>query len=171
MSAFNVIPYFRTNLTGANVFMDAALEVLDGAEVTNTLYARLSGSDGAGQAAFQDGTINIAALRDIEPQIGQLSDELDAAEAELQQMPADISPFLRKYVDEAAGQIDGIQRGLPIYDDILPDLPTLLGEDKPATYLVVFHNPGELYAGGGAALNAASLNSTRAKWRSSTRVP
>ncbi len=157
LSALKVIPYFRTNMDGANVFMDAAQEVLDGAVVTNTVYARLSGSDGGGQAAFQDGTINIAALRGIEPQIGQLASELDAAEAELRQMPADISPFLRTYVDEAAGQIDGIQKGLTIYDDILPDLPALLGEAAPARYLVVFHNPGELFAGGGAALNAAMV--------------
>ena len=160
VSALNVIPYFRTNLTGADTFLDAALQVLEGADVTNDVYARLTGDE---QPAFKDGAINVAALQDIEPQIEQVADDLSGADATLQQMPADISPVLRGFVDEAQDQIDGIQRGLQIYENILPDLPTLLGEDQPATYLVVFHNPGELYAGGGAALSAALLQFDQGK--------
>jgi hypothetical protein len=44
---------------------------------------------------------------------------------------------------------------MDIYAMMRPELPTLLGQDSPQTYLVVFHNPAELYAGGGASLNAA----------------
>ncbi len=69
--------------------------------------------------------------------------------------------MLRGYVDEAAEQVAGIQKGLRIYDVLLPDLPTLLGQDEPARYLVVFHNPGELYPGGGASLNAAVIESDK----------
>ncbi len=163
ISALGVVPYFRTNLTGADTFLDAALEVLDAATVTNDVYARLSGNDGGGEAAFQDGTINVAALQGIEPQIATISDNLSQADEFLAQMPTDISPVLRGYVDEAQSQVDGIQTGLQIYQDILPDLPTLLGEKRPATYLVVFHNPGELYAGGGAALSAALLQFDKGK--------
>ncbi len=163
VSALNVVPYFHTNLTGANTFMDAAQEVLDAAAVTNDVYARLSGSDGSGQAAFADGTINIAALQGIEPQIAQMNDNLSQADELLQTVPADVSPLLRGYVDEASDQVAGIQKGLRIYDLMLPELPTLLGEDSPATYLVVFHNPGELYAGGGAALNAALVEFDQGK--------
>ncbi|HQR78582.1 MAG TPA: DUF4012 domain-containing protein [Actinomycetota bacterium] len=157
ISALGVIPSFRTNLEGGATFMVAAQEVLDAAAVTNDMYARLSGSDGTGQAAFADGTVSIDALRGVEPQVTQISTTLDQASATLQEIPPDISPKLRSYVDEASTQIQGIQKGLRIYQELLPDLPALLGEDKPAKYLVVFHNPGELYAGGGAALNAAVL--------------
>ena len=45
VSALNVIPYFRTNLTGADTFLDAALQVLEGADVTNDVYARLTGDE------------------------------------------------------------------------------------------------------------------------------
>jgi hypothetical protein len=155
IAALTVIPYVRTNVEGADTFVESAAAVLDAAAVTNDVYADLSGSSGTGQAAFADGTINVSALQGIEPQIQQIGDHLDRADNILQQMPADISPVLRSVVDDAQAQIDGIQLGLQVYDDILPDLPTLLGEDEPARYLVVFHNPGELYAGGGASLNAA----------------
>jgi hypothetical protein len=155
IAALTVIPYVRTNVEGADTFVESAAAVLDAAAVTNDVYADLSGSSGTGQAAFADGTINVSALQGIEPQIQQIGDHLDRADNILQQMPADISPVLRSVVDDAQAQIDGIQLGLQVYDDILPDLPTLLGQDEPARYLVVFHNPGELYAGGGASLNAA----------------
>ncbi len=157
ISALRVVPYVNTNLTGAAEFMNAAQEVLDAAEVTNELYGRMSGTSGEGPAVFENGTISISALQDIQPQIAEVSTLLDQADQYLQQVPADVSPTLRQYVDEAADQVAGIQKGLRIYDMILPDLPELLGEDQPARYLVVFHNPGELYACGGASLNAAVI--------------
>ena len=43
------------------------------------------------------------------------------------------------------------------------DYAFVLGEDEPARYLVVFHNPGELYPGGGASLNAAVIEFDRGK--------
>jgi len=163
ISALKVVPYFRTNLDGVSTFMAAAQEVLDAAAVTNDVYARLSGSDGLGQAAFENGTINVAALQQIQPQIDQIDQILAQADQSLQQVPADVSPVLRQYVDEAGAEIAGIQKGLRIYDEVLPDLPTLLGEDEPATYLVVFHNAGELFPGGGAALSTAVVQFDKGK--------
>ena len=157
------MPYFRTNLDGVSTFMAAAQEVLDAASVTNDVYARLSGSDGLGQAAFENGTINVAALQQIQPQIDQIDAILTQADQTLRQVPAGVSPQLRQYVDEAGAEVAGIQRGLAIYEEILPDLPTLLGEDKPATYLVVFHNAGELFPGGGAALSTAVVRFDKGK--------
>lgn len=157
IAALRVVPYINTNLTGASEFMNAAQEVLDAAEVTNQLYGRMAGTSGDGPAVFENGTISISALQEIQPQVDEVSTILDQADQYLQQVPADVSPMLRNYVDEAAAQVAGIQKGLRIYDMMLPDLPRLLGADEPARYLVVFHNPGELYAGGGAALNAAVI--------------
>jgi hypothetical protein len=157
IAALRVVPYLNTNLSGAQEFMNAAQEVLDAAEVTNQLYGRMAGTSGDGPAVFENGTINVSALQDIQPQVDEVSTILDQADQYLQQVPADVSPMLRAYVDEAASEVAGIQKGLRIYDMMLPDLPQLLGEDEPARYLVVFHNPGELYAGGGAALNAAVI--------------
>jgi hypothetical protein len=163
ISALRVIPYVNTNLTGAEEFMNAAQEVLDAAEVTNQLYGRMAGTSGDGPAVFENGTISISALQDIQPQITEVATILDQADQYLQEVPSDVSPMLRGYVDEAADQVAGIQKGLRIYDAILPDLPELLGEDEPARYLVVFHNPGELYAGGGASLNAAVIEFDQGK--------
>ncbi|HRY08595.1 MAG: DUF4012 domain-containing protein [Actinobacteria bacterium] len=157
ISALRIVPYVNTNLTGAEEFMNAAQEVLDAADVTNQLYARMAGTNGGGPAVFENGTISISALQEIQPQIDEVSTILDQADAYLQEVPSDVSPMLRGYVDEAAEQVAGIQKGLRIYDVLLPDLPTLLGQDEPARYLVVFHNPGELYPGGGASLNAAVI--------------
>ena len=155
ISALRVIPYFRTNLEGTSDFLSAALYVLDAAETTNELYARLTGADGTQQAAFDAGSINAAALQEAKPQIDDISVDLAQANVALHQVPSDISPLLRTYVDEAQDRIDGIQRGIRVYSMIEPALPELLGDTAPATYLVVFHNPGELYPGGGAALSAA----------------
>ena len=163
ISALRVIPYFNTNLEGASDFLAAALNVLDAAETTNQMYARLTGADGTQEAAFDAGRINAAALQDVQPQIDQVSVDLAKANVALHQIPPDISPLLREYVDEAQARIDGIQRGLRVYSMIEPALPELLGETKPATYLVVFHNPGELYPGGGAALSAAVVEFNNGK--------
>jgi hypothetical protein len=165
IAVLKAVPYFRTNLDGVSTFMQAAQEVLNAATVTNDLYARLSGSDGQGQAAFADGTINIAALQGIEPQVAQINEILTGADQDLQQVPADVSPVLRKYVDEAAAEVAGIQKGLRIYTKARPELPTLLGQDKPAKYLVVFHNAGELFPGGGAALSTAVVRFDQGKMK------
>jgi hypothetical protein len=148
---------------GPRDFLAAALNVLDAAETTNQLYAQLTGADGTQEAAFDAGRINAAALQGVQPQIDQISVDLAKANVALHQIPPDISPLLREYVDEAQARIDGIQRGLRVYSMIEPALPELLGETKPATYLVVFHNPGELYPGGGAALSAAVVEFSNGK--------
>ena len=48
----------------------------------------------------------------------------------MQKVPDDVAPMLRGYVDEAADQVAGIQKGLRIYDMMLPDLPQLLGNQE-----------------------------------------
>jgi hypothetical protein len=171
ISALRIVPYFRTNLHGTSDFLSAALSVLDAAETTNEMYARLTGSDGTQEAAFQSGSINAAALQAVKPQIDQISVDLARASLALHQVPTDISPLLRTYVDEAQARIDGIQRGIRVYSLIEPDLPELLGETAPARYLVVFHNPGELFPGGGAALNTAVVQFDKGKMSVLERGP
>jgi hypothetical protein len=154
LAALKVVPYFNTNLTGAETFLSGALDVLDAAEVSNQLYADLSGADG-GPGVFENGRIDIAALEDMQPQVQQISGLLDEARTRIDRMPPDVSPILRRVQTRATEQIEGIQKGMRIYEMMRPDLPRLLGADNPQTYLVVFNNPAELYAGGGASLNAA----------------
>lgn len=154
LAALSVVPYVATNFDGADDVMRAADDVLNAAAVTNQMYASLSGKDGS-PAAFADGRINIEALESIAGQVDQIQADLAGAEEALADLPPDISPSLRRIADNAAAQIDGIQKGLDVYQQIRPELPKLLGKDQPARYLVVFHNPAELYAGGGAALSAA----------------
>lgn len=156
LAALRIVPYFNTNLTGVDSFLTGALSVLDGAEVANQLYADLSGEDG-GPGVFENGRINIQAVKDMQPQVEQIQSDLNAAQAAIDEMPGNISPVLRQVSDKATEQIEGIQKGMRIYEMLRPDLPQLLGADSPQTYLVVFHNPAELYAGGGASLNAALL--------------
>ena len=81
--------------------------------------------------------------------------DLAQANIALHQTPPDISPILRKYVDEAQDRIDGIQRGISVYRKIQADLPVLLGDIAPVTYLVVFTTPASCTPAGGAALSTA----------------
>lgn len=164
LAALRIVPYFNTNLTGADRFLTGAQSVLDAAEVSNQLYADLSGSNG-GPGVFEDGRINIRAVTDMQPQVEQIQSDLTQAQAAIDSMPASISPVLRQVSDKATEQIQGIQKGMRIYEMLRPDLPTLLGADSPQTYLVVFHNPAELYAGGGASLNAALLRFDNGKMK------
>ncbi|MCB8996958.1 MAG: DUF4012 domain-containing protein [Actinobacteria bacterium] len=87
ISALRIVPYVNTNLTGAEEFMNAAQEVLDAADVTNQLYARMAGTNGGGPAVFENGTISISALQEIQPQIDEVSTILDQADAYLQEVP------------------------------------------------------------------------------------
>ena len=157
LKAYRIVPYVNTNFEGVDAFAGAVQQVLYAAEVSNELYARLSGSDGQGRAAFVNGAVSLAALQSVEPRVQELSGYLAAAEGRLMQVPTDVSPILRRYVDPAASQVAGVQKSARVYQEILPDLPQLLGERRPVDYLVVFHNPGELFPGGGAALNVALL--------------
>ncbi|MEZ5184673.1 MAG: DUF4012 domain-containing protein [Candidatus Nanopelagicales bacterium] len=163
ISALKLIPYVRTNLEGATVFASSAMHVLDAAQGSNQLFAKMTGSDGSNQPVFANGTIDVAALDPLTPLVDQVDVDLAQAKISLHQVPPDISPLLRKYVDEAQARIDGIQRGISVYRKIKPALPELVGETTPATYLVVFHNPGELYPGGGAALNTAVVQFSEGK--------
>lgn len=164
LAVLRVVPYFNTNLTGVDSFLTGALHVLDGAEVANQLYADLSGDNG-GTGVFENGRINIKAVEKMQPQVAQIQSDLNSAQAAIDEMPASISPVLRTVSDKATEQIEGIQKGMRIYEMLRPDLPQLLGADSPQTYLVVFHNPAELYAGGGASLNAALLQFDNGKMK------
>ena len=155
ISALKVVPYVRTNFTGATAFASAAIHVLDAAQLSNQLFATMTGSNGSNEPVFANGTIDVAALDPLTPLIDQVDVDLAQANIALHRTPPDISPILRKYVDEAQDRIDGIQRGISVYRRIQADLPVLLGDIAPVTYLVVFHNPGELFPGGGAALSTA----------------
>lgn len=159
----NVVPYFRTNLAGADAFTGAALALLDAADEVSEVYPKLSG--GAGRAVLRDGAVDFKALKRIQPQIDQASEDLTAAVDHLDGIPKDISPALRRYVEEASPQIRRIHKALRVAGIVLPELPTLLGENRPATYLVVFHNPSELYAGGGAALNLALVEFNKGRMK------
>lgn len=157
LSGLRAVPYLETNLRGIDTVLAASDDLYDAAQSGNTVYARLMGSAGTGPAAFDNGTINVAPLQVVEPDLARLAGELGDAEQALGSVPGDLAPPLRELVDSARDQLAGVRKGLGIYAKVEPDLPQLLGYDGPAEYLVVFHNPGELYAGGGAALSAAVL--------------
>lgn len=153
ITVLNVVPYFHTNLTGAKAILGTTQEVIEAAAATNDLYPALMG-DGR-QTMVKNGAIDVQLLQDVAPDVARASQHLTAAERYLNEVPAKVSPALRDMVDSTAPDVHRLAKALRTLDGVIPELPTLLGSKKPATYLVVFHNPGELYAGGGAALNMA----------------
>lgn len=99
ISALKVVPYVRTNFTGATAFASAAIHVLDAAQLSNQLFATMTGSNGSNEPVFANGTIDVAALDPLTPLIDQVDVDLAQANIALHQTPPDISPILRKYVD------------------------------------------------------------------------
>ncbi len=155
ISMLATIPYFRTNLHGVQAFTRAALSVLDAADATKDVYPTLMGEGGQGEAAFQDGVINVALLKQMQPQVRSASANIAAADRYLNEVPPDVSPVLRRLVNKASAEVAPVRKALLVAEQTLPELPTLMGERRAAKYLVVFNNPAELYPGGGASLNVA----------------
>lgn len=165
IAVLNVVPYFHTNLQGATALLSSTIEVVDAATVANSLYPALTGEGDGSRAIVENGKVDIAELERTAPEVATASGHLNAAEQYLSEVPPDVSPALRSVVDSAAPDVQSLAKALRVYNGLLPELPVLLGKDKPATYLVVIHNPAELYAGGGAALNLALLQFDNGKMR------
>lgn len=155
LAAFRVIPYINTNLTAAQDLLEAGVQGLDAASVVVNNYG-----DGP---LVQAQRVNLTAVTNIEPHLPEISGHLSAAEAALADSPVQAAPPLREVTQKAQQGLVDAQKGLQLWQDIGPGLPKLLGSESPQTYLVVFHNPAELYAGGGASLNAALLRVTDGK--------
>lgn len=155
IAALGLIPWFHTNLNGADAILGSVLHVVDASEVANDLYPVLSGFDERGQPVVNNGRVNIRALERTAPDVTSASASLTEAERLLAAVPHNVTPPLRDLVTETQPDVQRLAKALRIADEVLPELPVLLGKDRPARYLVVFNNPAELYAGGGAALSAA----------------
>ena len=103
VSALNVIPYFP-HQPPAPIRSWTRPAGLEGADVTNDVYARLTGDE---QPAFKDGAINVAALQDIEPQIEQVADDLSGRMRPCSRCPR-TSLSASRFRGRAQDQIDGI---------------------------------------------------------------
>ena len=145
IAALKVVPFFRTNLDGADRFLSSAQALLDASAVINDVYANLTGR---GEKAVSTTGPSTSVPQRIEPQMMQMSDDISQAQEFLDEIPDDISPC---GAGSSTRQRTGwtARAGPCGCTKASCRTAVLLGEDEPATYLVVFHNPGELYAGGG----------------------
>lgn len=160
LSLLRVVPYVDTNVVGAQALLAGGQQALQAAGAASEVFGDLTG-DGQGQGLLDDGRIQYDLVADMKPQIKALDPMLTTARDTLTDLPTDVSPVLRGLQEKALAEIGGVQRGIDIYARLAPALPGLLGDESPQTYLVVFHNPAELYAGGGASLSAAVLQFDR----------
>ena len=146
-AVFRVIPYVNTNLTAAEDLLDAAVHGLDAGAVVVNNY---------GEGPLVEGQrVNLTAVNNIEPHLAEVSAHVEQAQAAIADSPSQAAAPLREATQKVQRGLTDVQKGLQLWQDIGSDLPTLLGSETPQTYLVVFHNPAELYAGGGASLNVA----------------
>lgn len=112
------------------------------------------------------GRVDLAAVTELRRPVGQANASFAAARGELARLdPADVidaiaDPLteLQADVDRAAGALDSAERAIDV-------LPTMLGADRPRTWLLVFQNNAEARATGGLPGAVALVRTEHGKAR------
>ncbi len=159
---FRLIPFFGAYVSDANHFVDAGihgLNVVDIAATELTPYADvlgLKGKDVGGPGTAQERIQTaVAAIQKITPKMDQIAVEFTTIRKDIDQVdpnryPASIRSIrIRDNLAVAKSLVDTLSGVLSQAKPIAQVLPSILGEDSPKTYLVLFQNDKELRPSGG----------------------
>ena len=155
------IPYLGRNI-GA---VQTVSEVLDSATEDNAPVAlELSRAVDEGRFRPVDGRIDLAAVKELTPQVSRAARSIDAAAAELDDIHPDrlVFPFndlvgdLQEQVAKARSAADATASSFEL-------MPQMLGEDGPRDYLLMIQNPAELRSTGGLPGSLAILHADKGR--------
>lgn len=118
-----------------------------------TLFGDLSGKSG-GEKIFNDGAIDVNALRKLPPRVKSIDTGITRTYANLESMQANgpLSGPLASIQAKALKEIAPIKEAMAALVDLAPQLPDALGANGPKRYLIAIGNQAEMRASGGAPL-------------------
>ncbi len=110
----------------------------------------LSGAIQSGSFRAVDGQFDLAAIRRLEPTLGQATTAIDAQSAELQRIdPQRLLPPLAKVVSDLQEKVASAATAADAASRAVRLLPGMLGEGGPRSYLLVVQNNAEVRSTGG----------------------
>ncbi len=152
------IPVIGSYYSDGRHFVTAAQDELDAATIAlNTLTPYkdelgLNGQPTPGQDKIAQG---LKVLDKLNPQMDKIEPKLKAARTEVEPIDTDKYPdnfrslALKSKLVEVKDLIIGADLALTQGKDLIANAPSILGQDSPKTYLILFQNDKELRATGG----------------------
>lgn len=137
--------------------VDALDQAVAVAEVGVDIYPEVLGEDAD---IIRDGVVDLSALVRVIAAADVVSDHLGRAHASLDLIEGGtpvVGATIGDARDSALEQVVGLETTLDAYRPLLEVMPSLLGSDEPASYLIAVMNPSELRASGGATLSLAEM--------------
>jgi hypothetical protein len=136
-------------------------------EVGRQAYAALFGEDDRdllGALAPRQGRVDLDAVRQMAPLVGDLARTLSIADLDLAEVDSrDLIGSVRGPFEDFRDRVDDAQRAAAAAEVAVQVLPSMLGEDESRTYLVRFNNNAEIRPSGGMPGAWALVNATAGK--------
>ena len=153
MTVLGLIPGINTAVNNWERLTGAVENITGSTGDMLTLFGDLSGKSGNGKI-FNDGAIDIAALKALPPRVKSIDLGISATYNNLESVQANgpLSGPLASVQTKALDTIAPIQDAMKALVDLAPQLPDALGANGPRRYLIAIGNQAEMRASGGAPL-------------------
>ena len=153
MTVLGKIPGINTAVNNWERLTGAVENITGSTDDMLTLFGDLSGKSGNGKI-FNDGAIDIAALKALPPRVKSIDQGISATYNNLESVQANgpLSGPLASVQTKALTTIAPIQDAMKALVDLAPQLPDALGANGPRRYLIAIGNQAEMRASGGAPL-------------------
>ena len=153
MTVLGLIPGINTAVNNWERLTGAVENITGSTDDMLTLFGDLSGKSGNGKI-FNDGAIDIAALKALPPRVKSIDLGISATYNNLKSVQANgpLSGPLASVQTKALTTIAPIQDAMQALVDLAPQLPDALGANGPRRYLIAIGNQAEMRASGGAPL-------------------
>lgn len=145
------IPFLQTQAVGlTELIVTAHAAATAGALASEVLVAYAERDDDPARSAIQEGVGFIESQAEAMAAVRQA---LDRAEESHARVPAGLAGPLERRQERLRRSLDRVDRLVSGYEEARALLPSLLGFDRPRTYVVLAQNDTELFPSGGLISN------------------
>ena len=144
------LPWIKADIQAARALTTTAeLTSRAGAEALVAVDSMSVSEEGLAASLLREGKVDFDTLAEGAPHIREVSELLATAVSELEEVPDPTSGALADVVDEVQAEVELALETSEKGVTLLENLPELLGETEPQTYLLAFQALGETRGTGG----------------------
>lgn len=145
--AYELIPLLGANLSVTRVLASSVDDLSEGVVVP---LADVAGSISLSDLKPVDGAISLQPFVDSQPVLGQANNNVHETLAQIREMDASgtFEPVEQAKIDLESAVAE-LAVGVDAVDKAVHLIPSMLGQDSPRNYLVLFQNNAELRSSGG----------------------
>lgn len=160
LNLVGALPLLGRPVNAVKLGVDALGQTTQAAAIVQDVIPKVLPAPGttSGSPVFADGTVNVALINSLAPDLQRILDHLRAGQASLQEIPSvpfvpQLAALKSKGLTDSAGAVTLAERALAG----AKLLPSFMGADGPRTYFLVLQNNADQRGTGGAALAYALL--------------